>query len=162
MWIRFRDLIEILPAGWRGRFWRERSWWWMWKGLSFIWFKGWLRCERFVWLMVSFLSVISHYNGCRVSRDVLVRVVSSIRRLMLSTWIIFLHLERVGFLYINRGNRMTWFQFYFKIFVLDRLLLILHSEERDESENGLRGNSRRECLPERKFWKKKKKVIIHL
>ena len=31
---------------------------------------------------------------------------------------------------------MTWFQFYFKIFVLDRLLLILHSEERDESENG--------------------------
>ena len=40
-----------------------------------------------------------------------------------------------GFLYINGGNRMTWFQFYFKIFVLDRLLLILHSEERDESEN---------------------------
>ena len=31
---------------------------------------------------------------------------------------------------------MTWFQFYFKVFVLDRLLLILHSEERDESENG--------------------------
>ena len=31
---------------------------------------------------------------------------------------------------------MTWFQFYFKIFVLDRFLIILQSEERDESENG--------------------------
>ena len=60
---------------------------WMWKGLSSIWFRGWLRWERFVWLMISLLSVISHYNRCRVSRDV-----SGIRRLILSTWIIFLHL----------------------------------------------------------------------
>ena len=108
---------------------------WMWKGLSFIWFRGWLRWERFVWLMISLLSVISHYNRCRVSRDVMVRVVSSIRQLMLGTWIIFLHLERVGFLYINGGHRMTWFQFYFKIFVLDIFLLILHSEERGRKWN---------------------------
>ena len=104
--------------------------------------------------MIYLLSVISHYNRSRVSRDVMVRVVSGIRRLMLRNWIIFLHLQRVGFLYINGGNRMTRFQFYFKIFVLDIFLLILHSEERGRKWKWLRRNRRRDCPHERVFWKR--------